>query len=71
MNLYELTIHQAHDLLQKKEVTSEEITRAVLERIDALENKVGAFLTISAEQAIEQARRADDAECGNGSLKFS
>ncbi|MGB5620191.1 MAG: hypothetical protein WBM78_25355 [Desulfobacterales bacterium] len=53
MNLNELTIHQAHDLLQKKEVTSEEITRAVLERIDAVENKVGAFLTISAEQAIE------------------
>jgi aspartyl-tRNA(Asn)/glutamyl-tRNA(Gln) amidotransferase subunit A len=61
MNLYELTIHQAHDLLQKKEVTSEEITRAVLERIDAVENNVGAFLTISADQAIEQARRADDA----------
>jgi aspartyl-tRNA(Asn)/glutamyl-tRNA(Gln) amidotransferase subunit A len=61
MNLYELTIHQAHDLLRKKEVTSEEITRAVLERIDTIENKVGAFLTISAEQAIEQARRADDA----------
>ena len=61
MNLYELTIHQAHDLLRKKEVTSEEITRAVLERIDAIENRVGAFLTISAEQAIEQARRADDA----------
>ena len=68
MNFYELTIHQAHDLLQKQEVTSEEITRAVLERIDAVENKVGAFLTISAEQAIEQARRADDAikkgQCG-------
>ena len=61
MNLYELTIHQAHDLLRKKEVTSEEITRAVLERIDAVENKVGAFLTVAADQAIEQARRADDA----------
>ncbi|MGB7919116.1 MAG: Asp-tRNA(Asn)/Glu-tRNA(Gln) amidotransferase subunit GatA, partial [Desulfobacterales bacterium] len=61
MNLYELTIHQAHCLLQKKEVTSEEMTRAVLERIDAVENKVGAFLTISADLAIEQARRADDA----------
>ena len=68
MNLYELTIHQAHDLLRKKEVTSEEITRAVLERIDAVENKVGAFLTVAADQAIEQARRADDVikkgDCG-------
>ena len=59
MNLYGLTIHEAHDLLRKKEVSSEELTRAVLARIDAVDDRVGAYLTIDAEQALEQARHAD------------
>jgi aspartyl-tRNA(Asn)/glutamyl-tRNA(Gln) amidotransferase subunit A len=61
MKLHELSISAAHGLLEKKEITAEELTRAVIERIYAVENKVGAFLTIAAEQAIEQACRADDA----------
>ena len=59
MQLYELTIHEAHTLLKKKEISSEELTRSVLERIDALDEKLGAYITITADTALEQARQAD------------
>jgi len=61
MKLHELTIQAAHEILQKKEITSVELTRAVLDRIDAVEEKVNAFLTVSADTAIEQAKAADKA----------
>ncbi|PID40206.1 MAG: Asp-tRNA(Asn)/Glu-tRNA(Gln) amidotransferase GatCAB subunit A [Proteobacteria bacterium] len=59
MKLHELNIEQAAGLLKKKEVTSEELTRAVLDRIDSLDDKVGAYLTVDADGAMEQARAAD------------
>jgi len=31
MNLYELTIHEAHRLLQEKRISAVELTRSVLE----------------------------------------
>ena len=59
MNLHELTIHEAHELLQKKEISSEELTRAVLDRIGVIDEKVDAFVTVAADLAMEQARGAD------------
>jgi aspartyl-tRNA(Asn)/glutamyl-tRNA(Gln) amidotransferase subunit A len=57
--LHTLTAGHAAELLQRREVTSIELTRAVLERIRAVEPKVGAFLTVMEEQAIEAAAQAD------------
>ena len=59
MELNQLTIHQARQLLQKGEMTSVDLTRAVLNRIDAVESRVQAFLTIVGERALEQAKQAD------------
>jgi len=59
MQLHKLTIHEAHALLQNKEITALELTRSVLERIQAVEPKIGAYLTVAADSALEQARRAD------------
>ena len=59
MKLYELTIEKAHRLLKAKEITAVELTRAVLERIDAVDTKIGAYLTVAADLALEQARQAD------------
>ena len=59
MKLHELTIADAHQLLQKKEISAQELTGAVLERIDAIEENVGAFLTVAGDLAVEQAREAD------------
>ena len=59
MNLYELTIHEARDLLDKKEISAVELTRAILARIDTVDEKVGAYLTVAADQALEQAKHSD------------
>ena len=64
MNLHELTIHSAHQLLKNKTLSSVELTRAVLDRIAAVDEKVGAFLTVTAESALKQAETADAALAG-------
>jgi len=61
MHLHELTIHKAHELLRQKEISSVELTRAVLDRIEAVDDKVGAFITVDGETAMKQAELADRA----------
>ncbi len=68
MNHNQLTIHEAHRLLREKQVSSVELTRAYLERIEKLEPEVGAFVTVTGELALEQARKADELiAAGDGS----
>ena len=59
MKLHELTIEQAIDLLKNREIASVELTRAVLDRIETVDGKVGAFLTVDADGAMTQAEVAD------------
>jgi aspartyl-tRNA(Asn)/glutamyl-tRNA(Gln) amidotransferase subunit A len=59
LKLHELTIQEAHRLLKAKEISAVELTRAILDRISAVEGKVDAFITIAEESAMEQASRAD------------
>ncbi len=59
MKLYELTISEARKGLQEKQFSSSELTSACLERIMAVEPKLHAFVTLTAEQALEQAQKAD------------
>src|SRR6266487_4854585 len=57
--LYELTIAEAGELLRSKKISSVELTRAHLERIRAVEDKVKAFTLITDELALQQAKEAD------------
>ena len=59
MELYQLTIHELHDMLKKGETTSEAITESVLSRIKAVDDKVKAYITVTEEVARAQAREAD------------
>jgi len=59
MELNELTIHAAHNILKNKEVSSVELTRAILDRVEAADDRVGAYITVAAEKALEQAASAD------------
>lgn len=59
VDLFRLTIHDAHDLLQRGQLTSLELTQAVLDRILALDNDLQAYLTIVPEMALEMAAAAD------------
>jgi len=55
----QLTIHEAQRLLQAKELSSLELTKATLERINQVEPKVRALVTINDELALKQAEKAD------------
>jgi aspartyl-tRNA(Asn)/glutamyl-tRNA(Gln) amidotransferase subunit A len=59
MELYELTIHELHAKLKAGEVTSVEATRSILGRIEAVEDKVSAFITVTPEEALNNAAAAD------------
>ena len=60
MPKYDLTIHEAHQLLKKGEVSSVELTKSVLERVGEVEGKVRSFVTVTEEPALAQARQADE-----------
>lgn len=64
MELHSLTIHELHDLLIKKEVTSKEVTEVLFHRIKTVDGKVGAYLTLTEEEASRQAQRVDEKIAG-------
>ena len=55
-----LTAHEARELLDRKEVSSVELTQAILGRIQSVDERVKAFVTVTEEFALNQARRADE-----------
>ncbi len=57
--LLSLSIDALADRLAKRDVSSEEVTRAALARIDQTDGAIHAFLTVTPELALEQARDAD------------
>ncbi len=60
MDLTDLTALQALDELRKGSISSEDLTRAYLDRIDRLDKGlVQAYVTVTPELALEQARAAD------------
>ena len=68
--LYRLTAHEARDLLSGGEVSAVELTQAVLDRAEAVDDQIGAYITVASETALAQAADADDtlATGGNGPL---
>ncbi|MAG37085.1 MAG: Asp-tRNA(Asn)/Glu-tRNA(Gln) amidotransferase GatCAB subunit A [Dehalococcoidia bacterium] len=57
--IWDLTAHAAREGLLHREISATELTRAVLDRIESVEPQVCAYLTVTAERALEQARVAD------------
>lgn len=54
-----LSAWRLRELLSKGELTSEDLVRACVDRIEDLDPTMRAFITVVADQAVEQARRAD------------
>ncbi len=59
-DLHYLTISDAHDLLRRREISSVELTRAVLDRIAGVDGRVRAYTTVTDEGALAEARAADE-----------
>ena len=58
-DLHELTLIEASALLNSREISSEELTTSVLNRIEAVEEKVHAFVTVTRDKALKDAKSAD------------
>lgn len=59
MNLYEYKAYELGDMLRKKEISSVELTNSVYERIESVEPKVEAYLTLNKEAALKSAAEVD------------
>ncbi len=59
MALYEQTIHDLHQQLKDRQVSSVELTKAFLNRIEATDATVNSFITVTPEQALTDAAAAD------------
>ena len=59
MDLYKLTAHELHEKLVNKEVSSVELTNAVIARVDAVEDQVNSYVTLDKENALAQAAKVD------------
>ena len=68
MELAKLTAHECKDKLEKKEISSKELTQAVLERIDAVEDKVRSYITLTPEKALKAAEVVDERRARGESL---
>ena len=62
MELYELTVHELIEKLDKNEITSEDIVKSYSKRIEEKEDDVQAFITITTEEALEKAKKIDRAK---------
>lgn len=58
--MQEKTIAELSAGLRAKKFSSEELTRMYLERIERFAGKLNAFITVTSERALEDARRADE-----------
>ena len=57
--LNQLQIKEARDLLQRGELSSVELTAAILARIIAIDDALGSYLTVTGDLALSQAAEAD------------
>lgn len=60
MDITELTVHELRDKLADNELTSEEITKAYVDRINEKEKDVQAFVTTLTDEALEKAKVIDE-----------
>jgi len=70
VKLFEQPAHVLHDMLVNKEITSLELTEAVLARIDEVEGDVKAYLTITRDEAIAQAKAVDEKIAKGENISF-
>jgi len=66
--LYYLSIHEAQQLIKDRKLSPVDLTKAVLERIQAVDGKLHAYINLMAESALREASAAE-AEIGKGNWR--
>jgi aspartyl-tRNA(Asn)/glutamyl-tRNA(Gln) amidotransferase subunit A len=59
MNLAALTLHEAREKLRKGQISAQELTQAVFQRISETEESIHSYITLCRDSALEEAKRAD------------
>ena len=59
MELYALRAHELRELLDKGEISSVELTKSLLARIESVDKAIGGYVTVRAEEALKEAEEAD------------
>ena len=59
MEIYSQTIKEARSAIDRGDVSPVELVKAVLGRIDAVEEEVSAYITVNRDDAVEQAKQAE------------
>ena len=70
MELHELTITQAHEKLINKEISATELIRAFLTRINSIDKKIAAFLSVFEDSAMSQAKEIDNQISGGEKISM-
>ena len=60
MKLYNKSAHELHEMLVDNEISSKELTEAVLARMDKTEDRIHAYITETRDMALRQAAAADE-----------
>ncbi|MBQ6296772.1 MAG: Asp-tRNA(Asn)/Glu-tRNA(Gln) amidotransferase subunit GatA [Selenomonadaceae bacterium] len=60
MALYDKTAHELHELLTTKKISATELTADVFSQIDKMEDKIGAYITLTRDKAEANAKLVDE-----------
>lgn len=66
--LTERTIFEHAEALRKKEYSSVQLTQAYLEQIDKKDKTIGAYITVTADRAIESAKAFDEGRSSDSEI---
>ncbi len=65
MKLYEYTAHELAEMLEKKEISSEELTKVYYERIHEKDEDVKAYVSLMEDKALKTAKEIDEKRAKN------
>ena len=68
MELERLTIKEIKELLEEGKFTSEELVNLYFERIEKYDDEIGAFVTLTKEEALKDAKVSDERRKNNENL---
>ncbi len=60
MAMYEKSAYELSGMLKAKEISSVELTKEIIERIKATDDKIGSYVTVTEEIALSQAEKVDN-----------
>ena len=59
MELFSLGIAELRKMLERREISASDIYNSVFKRIDSVEDRIKAYVTVTREKALEMAEQSD------------